>query len=125
MKPDKFTDRRHLIMAEDCKSFVINRSFEYYRKDRTQPSIIIPEGFETDGFTTGIFRFLIPNVSRGFSASTIHDKLCSDFHKGLCSRKYADEVFYEALLETKVVGKFRAKILYLAVRLFAKVKGYK
>ena len=125
MKPDKFTDKRHIILSEDCKSFTIIRSFEYYRKDRKEPSIIVPEGFESDGFSSGIFSFLLPNVSRSYSAACCHDVLCERFHKGLNTRKYADDIFLECLLETKVCGKFRAKILYLAVRLFAKFKGYK
>lgn len=125
MKPDKFTDLRTVTFTKYFKTFIIEKSFEYYRKDRTQPSIIVPKGFESDGFTTGFFRFLIPNISIGASCAILHDFLCEKFHKGECSRAFADEVFYEALLETQGVSKFRAKILYLAVRLFALIKGYK
>lgn len=125
MIPDKFTALREVRFTKYCKSFIVLKSFEYYRKDRTKPSIVVPEGFESDGFTTGFFRFLIPNISVGLSSAILHDKLCVDFHKGKCTRKYADEVFYESLLELEGVSKFRAKILYLAVRFFAKIKGYK
>lgn len=51
--------------------------------------------------------------------------LNSGFHSGLNTRKFADEVFLEAMLETRAFCKFKAYLLFFAVRIFAKIKGYK
>lgn len=65
-------------------------------------------------------------VPRGFvlRASLLHDYLYRTGHR--IDRKYADWLFYKKLIEDKT-PKWKAKLMYWAVRLFAKKvwEGYR
>lgn len=87
--------------------------------------IIIPQDFESDGFTSLVFEFLIPRFGKGLKCAILHDYLCENFHKGINTRKYADEVFLESMLEVKAFSKFKAYLIYSFGRIFAFLKGYK
>lgn len=88
-------------------------------------AITVPKGFKSDGFTNFGFDFIVPRFGKGLKCAILHDYLCEGFHSGLNTRKFADEVFLEAMLETRAFCKFKAYLLFFAVRFFAKIKGYK
>lgn len=103
----------------------------YYRTNDMREYIVVPEGFVSDLASVPKFLWwLFPPQGKGTkegayaTSCLLHDYLCERFHKGLNTRKYADEIFLEAMLSVGINKKL-AKILYLAVRLFAKFKGYK
>ncbi|WP_363322669.1 DUF1353 domain-containing protein [uncultured Helicobacter sp.] len=85
---------------------------------------MIPAGFISDGFTNFGFHSFIPKYGKGLKCAILHDYLCEEFHKGKITRLQADRIFLESMLETKAFSKMKCYILYFAVRLFAKIKGY-
>lgn len=48
--------------------------------------------------------------------------LNSGFHSGLNTRKFADEVFLEAMLETRAFCKFKAYLLFLLCEFLQRLK---
>lgn len=125
MKIASFTEPRKVSISENGKYMTILEPFRYYRKDKSKPDIIVPEGFVSDGFSTGVFEFLVPRFGRAYSASVIHDYILStNWEKSEMTRKECDEIFLEALLETKACSKFRAYFLYYCVRFYAFLRRY-
>lgn len=94
-------------------------------KSPRDDAIVVPKGFKSDGFTNFGLDFIVPRFGKGLKCAVLHDFLCVGFHNGQNSRAFADSVFLEAMLETKAFGKFKAYLLYYAVRVFARIKGYK
>lgn len=127
----KFTAPIVCEIANDGKSYTLQKGFFYYRKKdkRSEKSpqndaIVVPKGFKSDGFTNFGLDFIVPRFGKGLKCAVLHDFLCVGFHNGQNNRAFADSVFLEAMLETKAFGKFKAYLLYYAVRVFAKIKGY-
>lgn len=125
-------------ISNNGKRFTLERGFFYFRKGESKPqadfkgyfevpsgAIVVPKGFTSDGFTNFGFDFIVPRFGKGLKCAILHDFLCVSFHKGQNTRKFADEVFLEAMLETKAFSKAKAYLLYFAVRIFANIKGYK
>lgn len=92
---------------------------------------VVPAGFLTDGASIPRFLWwLFPPWGRYGQAAALHDRLCevpqlyneSVIHT--VNRKYVDRVFYDAML---VVGvpKWKAKLMYLGVRAYAKLPFHK
>lgn len=120
-----FTSPRRVEISENGKYMTILTSFRYYRKDNTKPDIIVPEGFVSDGFSSGIFEFLLPRFGSGLSSAIIHDFILStNWERSEMTRKECDEIFLEALLETKAVSKFKAYFLYYCVRFYSFLRRY-
>lgn len=133
----KFTAPIVCEISNDGKHFELERGFFYFRKGEQEPqadfkgrfevpstAIVVPAGFKSDGFTNFGLDLLVQKYGKGLKCAILHDYLCENFHKGKNTRKFADEVFLEAMLETKAFCKFKAYLLYFAVRVFAKIKGY-
>lgn len=121
-----FTSPRIVEISEYGDILTILVPFRYYRKDKSKSDIVVPEGFVSDGFSSGIFEFLVPRFGKALSAAICHDFVLDEYWtKGKMSRKECDEIFLEALLETKAVSKFKAYFLYFCVRIYAIVKRYK
>lgn len=81
----------------------------------------INKGFETDLLSAPklIWNIIPPQKSEFMLPAIIHDYFYRD--RGICvPRKYADEVFYNALI-AKDVSKNTSKFIYVGVRIF----GYK
>lgn len=129
-------------IANNGKYYKLIDSFCYYKKGEMsnekrasyfakfgkwckRDEIIVPSGFISDGFSNFGFHSFIPKYGRGLKCAILHDFLCEEFHRGKVSRKYADSIFLESMLETKAFNKVKCYILYFAVRIFAKIKGYK
>ena len=121
----RFTEPIICQIANDGKSYTLKQGFFYYRKGDLSKKIIVPEYFKSDGFTNFGFHSFIPKYGRGLKCAILHDFLCEQFHKGQISRKDADKIFLESMIETKAFCKAKCYILYFAVRIFAFVKGYK
>lgn len=121
----KFTEPIKCEISNNGKTIKLLESFVYFRKDLEQPEIIVPQDFKSDGFTSLIFEFLIPRFGKGLKCAILHDFLCERFHKGINTRKYADEVFLESMLEVKAFSKLKSYLIYSFVRIFAFFKNYK
>lgn len=115
----KFTEPIKCEISNNGKSIKLLESFVYFRKDLELQDIIVPEGFESDGFTSLVFEFLIPRFGKGLKCAILHDFLCENFHKGINTRKYADEVFLESMLEVRAFSKLKSYLIYSFVRIFA------
>ncbi len=78
---------------------------------------VIPKGFITDfASVPRLFWAFIPPMGKHNYAALLHDYLC--YYKPV-TRKEADRIFYEMLIEHGV-SKFRSKVMYYAVRFYAK-----
>lgn len=128
----RFTSPIVCEISNDGKSYTLEKGFYYYRATRCpaekqsgSSTITVPKGFKSDGFTNFGLDFIVPRFGKGLKCAILHDYLCEGFHSGLNTRKFADEVFLEAMLETRAFCKFKAYLLFFAVRIFAKIKGYK
>lgn len=121
----KFTEPIKCEISNNGKTIKLLESFVYFRKDLEQPEIIVPQDFKSDGFTSLVFEFLIPRFGKGLKCAILHDYLCENFHKGINTRKYADEVFLESMLEVKAFSKLKSYLIYSFVRIFAFLKNYK
>lgn len=97
----------------------------FYYESKSGDIITIPRGFISDGFTNKGMHFIVSQYGRGLKCAILHDYLCENFHKGLNTRKYADKIFLESMKEVRAFSIVRIYIIYLLVRSFAKIKGYK
>lgn len=120
-----FTKSLKINMSDDGKFFTLLEDLTYYRKNDTSDLIRVSAGFVSDGFTNFGFHFLVNQYGRGLKCAILHDYLCSCFHNGAISRKEADSIFLESMLETRAFSKVRCYVIYFFVRIFAKIKGYK
>lgn len=121
----RFTDPIVCQISNDGKKYTLTHGFTYYRKNDKAAIIIVPEGYSTDGFTNGGLNFVVQKFGKGLKCAILHDYLCDEFKKGNRTRKFADEVFLEAMLETKAFWKIKAYFLYYCVRTFAILAGMK
>lgn len=121
----RFTDPIRAEFSNDGKSLTLLQGFFYYRKGAQENRIEVPEGFKSDGFSNFGLHFIVKRYGRGLKCAILHDYLCEQAHAGKISRKECDEIFLEAMLETKSFNPFKARVIYLGVRIYAKCKGYK
>lgn len=78
--------------------------------------ITVPKGFRTDlASIPRIFWMILPPFGRYSQAAVIHDYLYSIKYP----RDLADKIFYESMLRYGTY-KWKAKIMYYAVRIFGK-----
>lgn len=81
--------------------------------------ITVPKGFKTDfASIPRIFRTLIPPTGKWTNASICHDFLYSEGYKLGISRKKADKIFYDAMIDSHV-ARITANIMWFCVRAFA------
>jgi len=94
-----------------------------YKDPLTGKKIIIPKGFYTDGASIPRWLWSVtgsPFAGNYIEAAVIHDflyHLAIDKKLKLTTRKHADDIFYQCMLEYGVPER-EAKIKYRAVRLF-------
>lgn len=127
-----FTSELRLIMSDKGESITLLEGFYYYRAplrldimgEKLEHCIIVPKGFRSDGFSNFGAHFFVNKFGRGLKCAILHDYLCEQFHKGKISRKEADEIFLESMLETKAFNPLEARLIYACVRAFALLKGY-
>jgi hypothetical protein len=81
--------------------------------------IIVPAGTYTDfaSIPRGL-RWLIPRVGDHGKAAVVHDYLCDQYNVGIGTRRRADRIFLEAMVELGV-GRLKRRIMYSAVRAYS------
>ena len=121
----RFTDPIRAEFSNDGRSLTLLQGFYYYRKGAQENRVEVPEGFISDGFSNFGLHFVVKRYGRGLKCAILHDYLCEQAHAGKISRKECDEIFLEAMLETRSFSPFKARVIYLGVRIYAKCKGYK
>lgn len=121
----RFTDPIRAEFSNDGKSLTLLQGFFYYRKGAQERRVEVPAGFISDGFSNFGLHFVVKRYGRGLKCAILHDYLCEQAHAGKISRKECDEIFLEAMLETRSFSPFKARVIYLGVRIYAKCKGYK
>ncbi len=91
-----------------CKPILVNIDGQFY---------VIPANFTTDlaSIPKPFWSIIAPQYTEYVSPAVLHDYLYSCAN--LCTRKFADEVLYSALI-SQGVNRFTAAQFYLAVRLF-------
>lgn len=121
----RFTEPIRAEFSNDGRSLTLLQGFFYYRKGAQESRIEVPEGFSSDGFSNFGLHFVVKRYGRGLKCAILHDYLCEQAHAGKLSRKECDEIFLEAMLETRSFSRFKSRLIYLGVRIYAKCKGYK
>jgi len=121
----KFTSPIVCEISNDGRYYTLARGFYYYRKNFKYERIIVPKGFKSDGFTNLGFDLLVRKYGKGLKCAILHDYLCDCAHAGLNTRKFADDIFLESMLETRAFCKAKAYFLYFCVRAYAKFKKMK
>ena len=121
----RFTDPIRAEFSNDGKSLTLLQGFFYYRKGAQESRVEVPEGFKSDGFSNFGLHFIVKRYGRGLKCAILHDYLCEQAHAGKISRKECDEIFLEAMRETRSFSPFKARVIYLGVRIYAKCRGYK
>ncbi|WP_104740713.1 DUF1353 domain-containing protein [Helicobacter bizzozeronii] len=127
--PNAFSAPIECILSNDGKSLTLLKGFKFVRyvskhSHLVFEEIIVPAGFSCDGFTNFGLNQLVPKFGKGLKCAILHDYLCEQAGAGKHSRKYADDVFLEAMLETKAFGTFKAYFLYGCVRGFGIAKAF-
>ena len=109
----------------DGRNWVLRKSFSYHVGSKFSRFYIkVPKGFETDFASIPKFLFFLPLWAKYNKAPVLHDWL---YHSKQVmgesiSRKYADDIFLEAMLiewRNRKSRYFIAQIEYWAVRLCA------
>lgn len=121
----RFTEPIRAEFSNDGRSLTLLQGFYYYRKGAQEKHIEVEAGFISDGFSNFGLHFVVKRYGRGLKCAILHDYLCELAHAGKISRKECDEIFLEAMLETRSFSPFKARVIYLGVRIYAKCKGYK
>lgn len=81
---------------------------------------IVPKGFKTDfASIPRIFWAIIAPLGKHTLPAVLHDFLYTEGYKMGISRKEADKIFYNAMIDS-FVNRFTANIMWACVRLFAK-----
>ena len=85
-------------------------------------SIRVPKGFVTDyASIPRIFRAIVLPYGKHSGASVVHDYLYSKGCDLDIKRKKADKIFFEILKE-EGVNPILARLMYIAVRIFGKIR---
>lgn len=121
----RFTEPIRAEFSNDGRSLTLLQGFYYYRKGTQESRIEVPEGFKSDGFSNFGLHFIVKRYGRGLKCAILHDYLCEQAHAGNISRKECDEIFLEAMRETRSFSRFKSRLIYLGVRIYAKCKDYK
>ena len=100
----------------DGRKWQLTRGFTYHVGSKhSRNKIIVPAGFITDYASVPRFLWsLIPPWGKYGKAAIIHDFL---YQQRLCSRKFADTTFREAM-QVLGVKSWRVFSMYWAVRMF-------
>lgn len=121
----RFTEPIRAEFSNDGKSLTLLQGFFYYRKGAQESRVEVPTRFKSDGFSNFGLHFVVKRYGRGLKCAILHDYLCEQAHAGKISRKECDEIFLEAMRETRSFSPLKARVIYLGVRIYAKCKGYK
>ena len=112
-----FTTSLKVEIPTAGKKVILLEEFTYHiGSEDSDIFITVPAGFRTDLASTPFFSWSLgfPRWGRYSKAAVLHDHCYS---LNLHNRKWADGLFYEAMLVSGT-GLWKAKVMYLAVRLF-------
>ena len=99
--------------------WIVAEPFEYYRTNNPDEVIHIPVGTVTDIATVPrVLWSIFPPFGAYSKAAIVHDYL---YENAINDKKYADEVFLEAMTVAGV-PRVRRWLMYQAVRLFGRGK---
>lgn len=133
MQLPRFEDALDVTPLDDGRNWRVNAPFYYATDCELTPArtalvqtylqrqvvgwrITIPAGFVTDFASTPRFMWrLLPPTGRYTRAATVHDLLYRT--KGLCTRRQADDVLYEAMTFPCHCGFLTRWAIYLGVRI--------
>lgn len=88
--------------------------------NETKEFISVPKGYRTDlASVPRIFWSIIPPFGNYSKAAVVHDYL---YYTQSYTRKECDQVFYDFMIVNDVY-KWKAKIMWLAVRMFGGTRG--
>jgi len=114
-----FTDPLHLMPVPRTGKYCVVRAVRYHIGFfGTNLEITVPEGFLTDLASVPRFLWsLVPPHSPDYAAAAVLHDYLYEWNNGMFTKVVADGIFYEAM---RVLGvpKWRAIIMYLAVRLW-------
>lgn len=95
---------------------------EDFTFDDGEHYFLIKKDFITDGFSVPpLFRPLQSPTGRGIEIAVVHDFLYSIYKPNGITRKQADKIFLNGLI-CLGLHPLKAKLMYLAVRIFGKTK---
>ena len=98
---------------------------EDFTFDNGERVFLIPANFITDGFTIpSLFSPLQSHTGKGVEIAVVHDYCYSIHRPDDITREEADLIFYNGLI-CLGINPIKAKLMYLAVRLFGKNKWRK
>ena len=95
---------------------ILLRLLEDFPVATSRGTIVIPEGFVTDGLSIPRFAWAIvgPATGKAFVAGLLHDYLYSKASPHDFTRKVADDLFLEMMFNLGIG--FRRNVIYAAVR---------
>lgn len=113
-----FTSPAQLELLDAGLTFRLVAPFEYHVGNLPSVEVItVPQGYETDlASIPPIFWPILPPHGKYAKAAIVHDYL---YTKGIKSKQYADNIFYEAM-GVLGVPYWQRKVMYLAVKYFGK-----
>lgn len=95
----------------------LTSDLEYF--DDSLGVIVVPKGFKTDfASIPRIFWNIIAPIGKHTLPSVLHDYLYDQGYKYGISRKHADKIFYNAMIESHV-ARITANVMWFCVRAFA------
>lgn len=107
----------HRYKAKSNINATLTKPLSYTCNDGRR--IYVPEGFETNfASTPRIIWALFPPIGKWTQAAVLHDYLYAVGHKTDISRKEADNIFLEAMIDGCLVQKPTAYIMWFFVRVF-------
>lgn len=114
-----FTDPLHLMPVPQTGKYCVIRPLSYHIGFLGSELVVtVPEGFLTDlASVPRALWFLVPPHSPDYAAAAVLHDYLYEWKEGMFTRVVADGIFYEAM-RVLGVAKWRAIIMYLAVRLW-------
>lgn len=129
MITNKFTAPIRCEIIDNGKKGRLLAGFFYYLKGKPNHRLYVPQNFITDfASIPRVFWNIYPPLGAGKRKNYAQSAILHDYlYDNLCaydfSRKEADKIFLESMLEVGV-SKFNAYLFYAMVRIFGK-KNYK
>jgi len=112
---------RHLIVKHIAPKTWWARAQWQLSENMMFNGVFVPKGFVTDGASTPLaIAWLVSPTGKAMRSAVVHDFLLQQLQKNE-SRRDADIKFLESLM-IENVGTNRARLMFLAVRIFGIVK---
>ena len=113
-----FTAPLEVRYNHETDTWIILRDFEFYSGNPSDGNVVKVFAGEESDFASipRPFRWLLPKSGKYNQATVVHDKMCRDFHAGICQEFYKEhrqrcDIFYEAMVVLNV-PRFKRRIIY-------------